>query len=54
MQLWAAVKCDRTFLTFTLQLHRNLLAGETGTQIMGVAALLLFILSITGIILWPG
>lgn len=45
---------DRTFTTFTLQLHEELLAGETGTQIMGVTALLLFILSITGIILWPG
>ncbi|MEH2338603.1 PepSY-associated TM helix domain-containing protein [Nostoc sp.] len=45
---------DRTFTTFTLELHEQLLAGETGTQIMGVAALLLFILSITGIILWSG
>ncbi|MEH2413561.1 PepSY-associated TM helix domain-containing protein [Nostoc sp.] len=45
---------DRTFTTFTLELHEQLLADEIGTQIMGVAALLLFILSITGIILWPG
>jgi len=45
---------ERTLMTLTLKLHYQLLAGETGTQIMGVVALLLFILSITGIILWPG
>ncbi|MBN3939529.1 MAG: PepSY domain-containing protein [Nostoc sp. NMS9] len=45
---------DRTFTTFTLKIHEQLLAGETGTQIMGVAALLLFIFSLTSIILWPG
>ncbi|MEH2382461.1 MAG: PepSY-associated TM helix domain-containing protein [Nostoc sp.] len=52
--IMASLEGDRTFTTFTLELHEQLLAGETGTQIMGVAALLLFILSITGIILWPG
>lgn len=35
-------------------LHYSLLAGDTGVAIVGIAALLLFILSITGIILWPG
>lgn len=45
---------DRTFRTLAIKLHYQLLAGETGRQILGVVALLLFILSITGIILWPG
>jgi len=52
--IMGSLEGDRTLTTFTLELHRRLLAGETGNQIMGVAALLLFILSITGIILWPG
>jgi uncharacterized iron-regulated membrane protein len=36
------------------ELHYKLLAGETGTLIMGIVALLTLILSITGIVLWPG
>lgn len=35
-------------------LHNALLTGETGTIIVGIAAFFLFVLSITGIILWPG
>jgi uncharacterized iron-regulated membrane protein len=35
-------------------LHNALLAGETGTVIIGIAAFFLFVLSITGIILWSG
>lgn len=35
-------------------LHNNLLAGDTGIVIVGIAAFFLFVLSITGIILWPG
>jgi uncharacterized iron-regulated membrane protein len=35
-------------------LHYKLLAGETGTLIMGIVALLTLILSLTGIVLWPG
>lgn len=45
---------DYTFRTLTFKLHYQLLAGETGSQILGVVALLLFILSTTGVILWPG
>jgi uncharacterized iron-regulated membrane protein len=37
-----------------LKLHYSLLAGETGIIVMGVMALLTVILSLTGIILWPG
>ncbi|WAL60356.1 PepSY-associated TM helix domain-containing protein [Thermocoleostomius sinensis] len=35
-------------------LHYSLLAGEVGSLIMGMVALFAFILSLTGIILWPG
>jgi uncharacterized iron-regulated membrane protein len=37
-----------------LDLHYQLLAGETGIVIAGIAALMLLVLSITGIVLWPG
>jgi uncharacterized iron-regulated membrane protein len=36
------------------KLHYSLLAGDTGILVMGIVALLTVILSITGIILWPG
>lgn len=35
-------------------LHNALLAGKTGTVIVGIAAFFLFVLSITGIVLWSG
>ena len=35
-------------------LHNALLTGETGTIIVRIAAFFLFVLSITGIILWSG
>jgi uncharacterized iron-regulated membrane protein len=35
-------------------LHINLFAGEIGTIIVGISALLLVILSLTGLLLWPG
>lgn len=35
-------------------LHYKLLAGEVGTLVMGIVALLTLVLSITGIVLWPG
>ena len=37
-----------------LELHYALLVGNTGMIIVGIAAFLLVILSITGIVLWPG
>ncbi|MBW4471484.1 MAG: PepSY domain-containing protein [Stenomitos rutilans HA7619-LM2] len=45
---------DDTWLGFTFKLHYQLLAGATGTFIMGVVALVTLILSLTGIVLWPG
>lgn len=36
------------------ELHYKLLAGDTGILIMGIVALLTLLLSITGIVLWPG
>jgi uncharacterized iron-regulated membrane protein len=36
------------------KLHYSLLSGDTGTLLMGIVALLTVILSITGIVLWPG
>lgn len=37
-----------------LDLHYELLAGTTGMYLAGIAGLLLLILSITGLVLWPG
>ncbi|BAU15787.1 peptidase (plasmid) [Leptolyngbya sp. NIES-3755] len=45
---------DRTFMVLIEAFHYTLAAGETGVAIAGIAALLLFILSITGIFLWSG
>jgi uncharacterized iron-regulated membrane protein len=45
---------DRTLVGFVLSLHYTLASGEIGVVIMGIAALLLFILSLTGIVLWSG
>ncbi|MBW4549533.1 MAG: PepSY domain-containing protein [Aphanocapsa sp. GSE-SYN-MK-11-07L] len=45
---------ETAFFSRVLNLHYALLSGDIGTIIAGIAALLLFILSITGILLWPG
>ncbi|MBO3459281.1 PepSY-associated TM helix domain-containing protein [Aetokthonos hydrillicola] len=45
---------DNTLFGITAKLHQALLAGNTGTIIVGIGALVLFILCVTGIILWPG
>jgi uncharacterized iron-regulated membrane protein len=37
-----------------LRLHYQLMAGDIGTKLVGFVALLLLILSLTGIVLWPG
>lgn len=39
---------------FLIQLHVNLLAGDLGEKVVGISGLLLLLLSITGMILWPG
>ncbi|MGF1588003.1 MAG: PepSY-associated TM helix domain-containing protein [Pleurocapsa sp.] len=45
---------ENTLFGITYQLHYALLAGEPGIIIVGIAALFLFILSVTGLVLWPG
>ncbi|MBF2029849.1 MAG: PepSY domain-containing protein [Oscillatoriales cyanobacterium C42_A2020_001] len=45
---------NHTLIGFTFSLHYQLLAGEVGQIIVGIAALMLLILSLTGIALWSG
>ena len=45
---------EQTLIGFLYRLHYELLAGEVGLKIVGIVALLLFMLSITGILLWSG
>ncbi|MEH2177851.1 PepSY-associated TM helix domain-containing protein [Nostoc sp.] len=45
---------DNTFIGTILSLHYSLMAGETGTIIIGIAAFFMCVLTITGLILWPG
>ena len=50
-----AVPAGWRLTTWLLDLHDNLLAGETGRTVNGVGAVLLVMLSVTGaIIWWPG
>lgn len=45
---------DSSIERILLKLHYGLLAGRTGEIIVGILGLLLFILSITGLVLWTG
>ncbi|PHJ53439.1 peptidase [Nostoc linckia z18] len=45
---------DKTLFGIVLELHYSLMAGETGVIIVGITAFLMCILTITGLILWPG
>ena len=46
---------DSAFIAWVLDLHDNLLAGETGRTINGIGAILLLALGFTGaVIWWPG
>ncbi|PSB09683.1 peptidase [Pleurocapsa sp. CCALA 161] len=45
---------DTSFFGRVFQLHYALLAGNVGTAIAGIAALFMFILSLTGLVLWSG
>jgi uncharacterized iron-regulated membrane protein len=45
---------DTSFFGRVFALHYALLAGNVGMVIAGIAALLMFILSITGLVLWSG
>ncbi|QLE49541.1 PepSY domain-containing protein [Nostoc sp. C057] len=47
-------RSDRTLILLLYELHYNLMAGDIGMTIVGVIAFLLLVLSITGVILWPG
>jgi uncharacterized iron-regulated membrane protein len=43
-----------SWITWILRLHYQLLAGDTGLIVVGVAGFLMTILGITGTALWPG
>jgi uncharacterized iron-regulated membrane protein len=45
---------DRSIFGTMLKLHYQLLAGEIGTIVVGIAAFLTIVLSITGLMLWNG
>jgi uncharacterized iron-regulated membrane protein len=45
---------ETAFFSQILSLHYALLGGPVGIVVVGLAALFLLILSITGIVLWPG
>ena len=46
---------DSAFIAWLLDLHDNLLAGETGRAVNGVGAILLLVLAVTGLVIWwPG
>lgn len=45
---------ETSWLGFVLNLHYKLLAGDVGVLIMGIVSLITLILSVTGIVLWPG
>lgn len=53
-QVMGKIPQSDNWLRGLLDLHYQLLAGDTGTIVAGITGLLLFILSITGIVLWPG
>jgi uncharacterized iron-regulated membrane protein len=52
--IMGSVQNNNTWVFITFKLHYELLAGANGEIVMGVMAGLLFILCITGIVLWPG
>lgn len=45
---------NNTLIGMLLSLHYSLMAGETGTMFVGIAAFLMCILTVTGLVLWPG
>jgi len=44
----------RTVMSFIYNFHVSLLGGKAGETVVGICGLLLLLLSVTGIILWPG
>lgn len=53
-QVMGTISEAESWLQIVLRLHYQLLAGNTGMIVAGITGLLLFILSLTGIVLWPG
>lgn len=53
-QVMGTVPEAESWLHIALRLHYELLAGKTGMMVTGITGLLLFTLSLTGIVLWPG
>lgn len=45
---------EKTLMDILVNLHINLLMGETGAVVVGIYGLLLLILCVTGLFLWPG
>ena len=45
---------EKTLIGIIYQLHYQLLAGDFGVKLVGVCGFVLFVLSLTGILLWPG
>lgn len=43
---------EKTFFTFMLDVHQTLLAGKVGKTILGVSTFVVFVILITGLILW--
>jgi uncharacterized iron-regulated membrane protein len=44
----------RTVMSFLYNFHVSLLGGKAGETVVGICGLLLLLLSVSGIILWPG
>lgn len=53
-QVMGTIPEANSWFQTALRLHYQLLAGNTGTIVVGTVGLLLFILSFTGIVLWSG
>jgi uncharacterized iron-regulated membrane protein len=51
---FAAREWESSWVGIIYGLHYKLLAGEAGTLIMGIVSLLTLLLSLTGLVLWPG
>ncbi|BCL34198.1 PepSY-associated TM helix domain-containing protein [Nostoc sp. MS1] len=53
-EVMGVIHQDANILRLALHLHYELFAGKLGQIIVGLTGLFLFLLSVTGIILWPG
>lgn len=43
---------EKTFFKLMLEIHQTLMAGETGKTILGISTFVVFVILITGVILW--